>query len=861
MRVKDFCSIASCEKNYTLNSLISDKNKRHLLLSDAIRQVSAMLVSNPDLSLISNAVVEILKYDESWFDASWQKRTYESDDTVCLLRFVKWFMQMGFVAIQANQTATWVSDKPVYKTERSFTQTVHLIAEKDGAYTAFIINAGKPNHSPGGKSVLTNTSTQLEVLVAKSYLERSFEGIKICMIHLKSDLDEEGDMYPEFMISTSKKSNCLTAKFDEYEEDGSFNFELLSEKIREVVFAERQPNCFNCKNKSLCSVQRMQKTERRDKGDTVYRLPNYTPDQQRVIESTKGPSVVVAGPGSGKTATLVGRIKHLLDMGVGAERILCITYTKKASEELKERISSFAKELPYVSTINAFAFDVIRQNKRLFDRELNLMTPVAKLELIKNLLSAIPPIKGLKTGLMYGKTGLLKTVERKLDLYGSLGKEEFLKKERKLSEDFCMFAEMYQEAIRQNGYITYDEQVSLCIQLFKEHPDILSAYQNIFTYIMVDEFQDVNADNAELIFMLAKRDKNLCVVGDDDQAIYGFRGGDCHFMLRFRDYFPEAKTFVLSTNFRSTKEIVDLAESLVRNNTRIDKEITADRGIGMAPMEVAENSVDTLQELIGAALKKGYRYGDIAILSRKNAPLEELKETLNVPCVLAKAFLINQPFFKVVSDLLTLYFDGLDNDRAVLELALTLFTEEKELIQKSRELSLYDTIRGVMPDVREYSYYAGDGDGFGFKFLSSISHAFRIIEQTDEPSVLIKRLAETLSQDETEAYTALISLIDERGLKTVDSLHRHMQCMVLMEDDARVELAPTDEVLLITTHESKGKEFPVVIILDGESYENEEESRRLIYVAATRAKDMLFVCRDKNRSLQINAELTKAALA
>lgn len=857
MRVKDLMSLKKCERNVRFNHLVEEKNKRKLLLARAVTEMCEHLKKKEDLNSIIETLRSNLSYEESWFESSWQKTTYENDDLVSFSRFLQWFFSQKFNVLEANVSAVAVTDKPFYQKDSTLTQNVSLVAEKNGKFHSFLISPEVATHTPGGRSLLTNTSTQLEVMVTKEYLEHKYPQITVSTVHLRSELDEDGSMWPEFSIAKTKKSNLLVADFSDFlSEDGTLDMDIFHDKLQEVVNLPTECSCFDCKNAYFCNMKSIDKGIVAESNETEgYKLPCYTEEQAEVISSVNGPMVVCAGPGSGKTATLVGRVKHMIDLGIKPENILVITYTKKAAGELEERISAFCSgtDFPYIGTINKLGNDILLQNKRLLGKNVRLLSSTTKLSLIDNLLTALPKLEGIKYGKKYGRTGLLKTVERKLDTFFELGDyEAFRKKEPKLGDDFVMFAQMYKEAICASDFITYDEQITLCTQLLYEHPELLEQYQELYRYIMVDEFQDVNSDNAEFIYLLADKYKNLCVVGDDDQSVYGFRGGDIRFMLEFPKRFEGAKEFVLGANFRSSEEIVEFSKGIVTSNVRIEKDIRATRGHGEIPMKKANNSPAAIEELIRSIVNGGkYSYGDIAVLSTKNAPLQELHEALTIPTVLAKQPLRNEPLFLVISSILSLYFKGYE-DRYIATLLYVLFPNEAESVYRAEDMSLYETIRSVMPDITDYGYYHGEGDGFYFSFLSLVSRCLEIVSQGYGIKETVAKVAELLNVTDSAALETINeSLIEERGIDSLQALSEHMEYMCLMEDDEKVELAPNDAVLLITSHESKGKEFPVVILQDGDSYEDEPERRRLLYVASTRAKDLLVICYDAKKGMAL----------
>lgn len=863
MKVSEFKSIRNCEKGFKYSRLMGGKNKRPLLMETAICELAGLLKEKADNIALQKRLSEILIYEDSWFESAFQRQTVQSDDLFSLMRFANWFQSQNIEILETNVMTTLMSDKRLVAdtTDRVLCQNVNIIGQMGDKYVAFIISRKIADHSPKGRSAVSMTQTQPEVVVAKTFLENTYSGIHVGMVHLFSELDEEGNMYPDFIRTDTKKSNLLMANFKDFIEEGVFDTEAYLEKFKEYVGAKPTPNCEYCQYSALCKGKALRKAVKHT-SESTYVLPTYTEEQQKVVDAISGPMCVVAGPGSGKTAVLVGRVKNMLDKGIRPERVLVITYTKKAAEELITRISSFCTDMPYISTINALCDNILRQNEKILGKKYKVLTSAAQLKLIENLIMALPR-KGFAMKPLYGKYGLLNSVKRALELLDEIGDYESFKSSSKLRlkitdfNDFFAFAEVYKQAVEANDYITFDEQVSLTIKLFREHPEVLATYQGLFSYIMVDEYQDVNRDNAEFIYLLAGKDENLCVVGDDDQNIYAFRGGDPSFMINFPKHFPKARSFVLSTNFRSTKEIVDTAKVFVEGNVRISKDIKSYRGSGKAkPSLVAGNSPDVIEELCKKMVSAGYNYGDIAVLSTVNADLERLKETLTIPCELAKTYLINDPLFEAIQNVLSLYYNGLEDNKAFYYLMSVLYPEDAaNYCQMNHEQSLYDSVRGFMPDlIEEPAYYYGEGEGFAFNMCAVIAKAFHIIDTTRDAKALVTKLSDLFDSSGCEAEKAMVDLIRERCLESRKELAEHLEFMALSCDDARVELEPSDSVTLITAHESKGKEWPVVILQNGEKYDDDENGRRLIYVASTRAKDVLLICHDKSKSVNLSGQ-------
>lgn len=864
MKVSEWKSLRKCEKSFKYAHIMRDENKRPLLMEQAICTLATLLKEKADQLALRERLSEILQYEDSWFESAFQRQIVQSDDLFALMRFANWFQSQNIEITDTNVMTTAMSERKIFDftKDRVLSQTVHIVGTMGQKPVAFIISRKPADHSPKGRSILTTTQTQPEVMVAKMFLESSYPNIHIGLIHLFSELDEEGNMYPDFLRTDTKKSNLLMANFKDFLEDGTFDMEDYVAKFGELLSTVEVPNCSVCRYSSLCKGKSLQHRTEKTADEASYVLPEYTDEQQEVVKAVEGPMCVVAGPGSGKTATLVGRVKHMLDSGIRPERVLVITYTKKAAQELLDRITSFCKvDMPYISTINALCDSILRQNEKVLGKKYKVLTSASQLKLIENLIKALPRL-GFPMRPLYGKYGLLNSVKGALTQLEEVGDYESFKKSNKRLkitnyEDFFAFAEVYKQAIEANAYISFDEQVSLTIKLFREHPEVLATYQNLFTYIMVDEYQDVNKENAELIYLLAGKYENLCVVGDDDQNIYAFRGGDPSFMINFPKQFKNAKMFTLSTNFRSTREIVNTAKNFVEGNVRINKNIVAHRGSGkFKPTVVNSNTPEVIEDLCKKLVKSGYTYGDIAVLSTINADLEKLKETLTIPCELAKTYLINDPLFKAIQSVLSLYYNGLEDNKALFYLMSVLYPKEAEnFVQINDERSLYEHIRGVLPDVIEDpNYYYGEGEGFAFSLLSTVAKSFHIVDCSTDVKSLVAKLCNLFECEGSEAEKAMKDLIDERCIESRKELAEHFEFMTLTGDDARVELEPSNAVTLITAHESKGKEWPVVILQNGEKYDDDENGRRLIYVASTRAKDVLLICHDKNKSVNLSGQ-------
>lgn len=844
MLVSKFYRQNSCETLSKLDSL-SQEDSRHLVLLNAISDMCEQLKGGVSHEEIHRSMLDKLSgsYKEDWFSFSWEKEHTVTNDAFCIKRFLDW-IGTDFTVLETNCAVGVPVHTVLSDGSKELSVKVPLIVQfKNGRYGAVLLFAKCADKSVKGKSVHTAIGTDLYAMVAKAALEEKYPGICISSVYLRNEDDTDESMLPALRVNDTRKSNVFSQTFSSYYENNVFQKDFFLEVLENVMAQPFEPPCFNCQKKYLCKVTSVQKTTAKVESKADYVLPDYSESQKQVISHTNGPMLVCAGPGSGKTATLVGRIKRLIDDGVPPEIILVITFTDKAAGELRARCASFCKEgeSPKIATLNALGYEILLSNKEFFPHEVQLLSPCEQVKLVKALISITPQLIGFNYGVKTGRNSLYKVICSKLQKYFSAESDEaFFQKEPKLGTDFVRFAKTYKEIVDERGYISFDEQISLCNKLFEAHEEIRKSYECLYRYIMVDEYQDINAEQAKFIYNIGKHE-NLVVVGDDDQAVYGFRGASNFFMLNFPKEFPSAKTIVLNENFRSTQSLVNAAQSLISNNKqRIEKDIHCSRENGMSPVLVPDTSITSIESVVAECIRAGYSYGDIAILSTKNAPLEKLYGNLSFPCILAKTYLRQDPLFLYVYDVLKLY-DDLDND-AIFYHYLQLSGID---IVPNKGLSLYQTVLAQgYSDVRDYDRYAAyRNDDSIYSALRILSNVFSLLSEDISSSSLLSCVEYHVGLEDTISSEAVENLVEKNKLQTPPKLKEYMEYMLEFEDETRVELGPVDSVLLVTSHESKGMEFSVVLMFNDYS-ENSEEMRRLFYVAMTRAKDRLYILHD-----------------
>ena len=392
--------------------------------------------------------------------------------------------------------------------------------------------------------------------------------------------------------------------------------------------------------------------------------------QREAVYYTEGPLLILAGAGSGKTRVLTHRIAYLIEeKGVNPWNILAITFTNKAAGEMRERVDrlvGFGSESIWVSTFHSMCVRILRRHISLLGYDTNftiydaddqktLMKDVCKLLQID---TKIYKERALLAAVSHAKNELVTPEEFRLNAGGDFS-------QRKIAEVY----EEYEKQLKANNALDFDDLLIKTVQLFQTQADVLEYYQERFRYIMVDEYQDTNTVQFELVRLLASKYRNLCVVGDDDQSIYKFRGANIKNILNFEQYFEDAKVIKLEQNYRSTSNILNAANAVIRNNAgRKDKTLWTDNGEGEkiqfrqfdSAYDEAEYIVDDIRKRVR---EKEYSYHDNVILYRTNAQsrlFEEKFVTANIPYKIVGG--INFYARREIKDLLA-YLKTVDNGK------------------------------------------------------------------------------------------------------------------------------------------------------------------------------------------------------
>ena len=827
VRVSDFYNNV-CDTKKMLSELTNDES-RASVYSQGIRNFFDAAVDNDRFEFDRFKSFLEDNYRDDFFSFDWQKKITVEDDLQKLKRFVQ---TLSGKCIASNTTCEVELSNAILRS------SVNLITNNNGDYTAYIVRIGKANKSPGGKSTHTCSKNDLSVLCAKAILEKDYPGIGVALVFLTNDADSFGNI-GDFVVSNTKKSNIFVNDFAEFKKDGVFSVKLLLEKIAKVYSEKPQPDCYNCFKKSLCSsstVKNMKVSKAFvTEAESGYKVPVFTDAQRKVVEHVDGSMLVCAGPGSGKTATLIGRGVNLIKkIGVDPDFILAITFTNKAASELKERFkSALGFDTPKCATIHSLALEILLQNKSIVG-DIKVLSQYEKMRIVEELADDLnAPLSGFSySSGREGRVAFLKTLGNRLDAC-SADKELFCEKNPTIDSRFFALYEEYRKIVSARGFLTFDEVIKACVYLFEHNADILRKYQSMYKYIMVDEFQDIDGSQAKFIYSLAEHG-NIVVVGDDDQSIYGFRGGSNKYMLQFKDTFDGTKVVVLDKNFRSDGKIVEAAEKLIsRNKQRIEKKVEAVKKSGSSSIEEIEGQDAATLTNVVEKLHRKYDYDDIAVLSTKNATIEELAGEVCFPVTLGRAYLVKSPIFLIILDLLTIF------DKGVL-------LSQKQLIH-------YFAMMGV--SFNELSGYSSGGVTSieAMKNVSAsgeLKKAVLLFEKMEGAAkngcsafYFIDEVVSFFGLEQSSIASAFDEMLESKHLKHLAELCSSMQQMIDSEDETKLEPDREGTVLFLTSHESKGMEFPCVIIIDDFKTDGSEETTRLFYVAMTRPKEKLVVLR------------------
>ena len=610
--------------------------------------------------------------------------------------------------------------------------------------------------------------------------------------------------------------------------------------------------------------------------------------QAEAVQTTEGPLLIMAGAGSGKTRVLTHRIAYLIDEKmVNPWNILAITFTNKAAREMKERAAALnpATQDCLIATFHSMCVRILRREADHigYNRNFTIVDPGEQRTLMKRILKSLnlDPKK-------WNERAILGTISNaKNDLidevaYANMAGDMYTEIVAK-----CYTA--YQKELRQSEAMDFDDLIMLTLRLFDKNPDVLTYYQQRYQYIHVDEYQDTNHAQYQLVKLLASRFKNICVVGDADQSIYGWRGADMQNILDFEKDYPEAKVVLLEENYRSTKTILQAANEVIRNNrNRRPKNLWTQNEDGEEIVYYGANDEQDealfVARTIDQLSREGYSHKDFAVLYRTNAQSRTVEEALlkaNIPYTMVGGtkFYSRKEIRDVISylNLIANPSDNISYERVVNEPKRGVGPGTVEKIRdfaSSQEISLLDASANIM-----LSPVKGKAAQAVYEFANlildlrdrlddySVTELVELVLKKTGYSAALAAQATLESQARIENIEEFLSVTrnfdenpdnpaDETGL---DKLSRFLNDLALIADtdDGDTE---SSEVTLMTLHAAKGLEFPVVFLVGmeenvfplsraSEDEDELEEERRLAYVGITRAEKILYLTNANSRLL------------
>ena len=581
--------------------------------------------------------------------------------------------------------------------------------------------------------------------------------------------------------------------------------------------------------------------------------------QTQAIQHTDGPCLVLAGPGSGKTLTIVNRVKYLIEkQKVRPEEILVVTFTRFAAAEMKSRLCLVMgkRDLPVtVGTFHGIYYGILKWAYRM--NQENILSETEKYQILRGVINK-------------ERMEIFDEEDFIQDIAAEIGKvknnriplEEFVS-EKCSADAFRNIYRNYEQHRKQLKKIDFDDMRVLCYELFRSRPDVLAQWQKKFRYVLIDEFQDINRIQYDVIRMLAQPENNLFVVGDDDQAIYGFRGADSELMLGFGKDFPDAKQILLGMNYRSTANIVQNSLKLIENNVeRYSKKLEANREGGSClhiqevkdPVEEAEYVLEEIQK----CKENGIKEEEIAILFRVHTDARAVVEAMverKIP-------------FQMKEHLPNIYEHFIAKDIMAYFRLATGARNRQDFLQVMNRPKRYlgrDSVAGTKVSFEDMRKFYCDKDWmidridqfeWDVKMLMKMAPyaAIQYIRKRIGYDDFLKEYAFTHQINRSDLNEVLAEIEEAaKAFTSVEEWFTHVEEYTeTLRAKEKERNRPRPGVRLMTIHASKGLEFKQVFLIEANEgripYQKAktdkeiEEERRLFYVAMTRAKDFLKIC-------------------
>jgi superfamily I DNA/RNA helicase len=744
----------------------------------------------------------------------------------------------------------------------TITVTADFIFENEDSIEVVKIKKSEPKLSYKGRKFETRPSNSIELYLLFLLGNKLYKGKKIVasLYHLKSKDDTRKRLIPEFEINKGK--NIISHSFDPQQAEAiekrivellSMNLSIDSEKTCDTSL------CEHCSFASICHYEETKEVLEEVKEIKKAGDLKLTDSQYEAIFFRKGIARINAGAGSGKTTVIALRVAELLQEGVHPKDILLITYTNKGAQEMREKIAYWLKEMDIqvnlqqmdILTFHAWGDKVLKNEYALlgFTKAPSLAEKVQKYDIIFELLDEneklegfdyqnplldFPNAKGVVVQLAEYFDAIkgayindAETCSEKLNLVPSLAEKIFY------------LYQQYNQKLKQRNLVEYPDLLHLLLDLAENHPEVYEKYA--YKHIMIDEFQDTDNIQFDIISALIDQDKfeSLMVVGDDSQSIYSFRHTSQENILNFHQYFFEVKDIYFVENFRSTPQIIEVANCLNDlNQNKIHKTLVSQTSDGTKPKlcrySTLEEEYKGIASIVEEKIKNGVSPENIAIIARTRSELINIEPYLkerNIPTV----FDVSEPILKnknvQVMISLTNFFEDNSLDYTLLEYLYIFKKEEMKRMNPEQIKQLVEQFKSYL--ISQYTILENEKEKINFYFDT--------IQKIAEKDAVVASFLEELKNKDFENTYELFSYLKKLLLYKDEK--------TIMKKDVRYKA-----VVLTTAHSSKGKEFDIVInTIDHYKYDSSmkpekiEEERRLLFVSITRAKKELYITYQTNQ--------------
>ena len=603
-------------------------------------------------------------------------------------------------------------------------------------------------------------------------------------------------------------------------------------------------------------------------------LDGLNKEQKEAVEHIEGPCLVLAGAGSGKTKVLTMRIANLIQHGIYSGNILAITFTNKAAKEMRERISNVVDDnYAFVGTFHSFGLKIIRENYEALglSKNFTIIDSDDVTSIIKKILKDLDyDPKQYSPGFIRNKISFIKN-----EMLSDAEVDKFLNSPPEQVAAKVYFE--YERVLRRNNAVDFDDLLKMPADLFLHNEEVLDHYQEKYQYILIDEYQDTNEVQYKMVKKLAEKYRNLFVVGDPSQSIYGFRWSNYRNILNFEKDYPEAKSITLNQNYRSTNTILNAANSVIKNNTE-SKEVNlfSELGDGVKVKYMRSyderHEVTLIMEEIKKLLNSGYHYQDIAILYRTNAQSRTLEEGMlkaNYPYKVVGSYYFYKR--KEIKDLLS-YLRLISNHADDVSLTRVINVpkrgigsksiEDLETLAREKNTSMFE----VLSKPKELEFK---------NLILELTAASKDIDLTELIDLVLEKSGMKAEMEKDKTLESELRLENLMEFKSITENYQHETGTVNLEDfledislvaDVSDHTDNDEAITLMTMHSAKGLEFKVVFLAGMEENimphsmslqdkDGIEEERRLCYVAITRAKERLYITNAKRRMLFGNTNM------